>query len=202
MGRNLGRLSLLQLSTSTRSAPTKIPTSRRLNAAAQIRLIDRRAWEATIGAGIGGLLPAGGQTGAFDASGALSLHHKYYQEKGEDEEPFKSGVTLGSMWRPQDPFRAESPRLFGITGKLSVLDMVILSVEHHRFAAESGVPPSGAADPGHPLHADVWARHLSLEVMPNCWAAHIGFEAGDQIEQTRQIQRNNDPRSTEKHEES
>ncbi len=147
MGRNLGRLSLLQLSHEYSFRSDQDPDIRaRLNAAAQIRLIDRRAWEATIGAGIGGLLPAGGQTGAFDASGALSLHHKYYQEKGEDEEPFKSGVTLGSMWRPQDPFRAESPRLFGITGKLSVLDMVILSVEHHRFAAESGVP----ADPALP----------------------------------------------------
>jgi hypothetical protein len=48
-------------------------------------------------------------------------------------EPFRTGLTLGTSYRPVDPFNARSSRLFSLSGKLSILDPVILSVEHHHI---------------------------------------------------------------------
>jgi hypothetical protein len=141
--RGFGVLSQLQLSQEYSFRPELSDVRARLNAAAQIKLVDQKKWEWTVGAGIGGLLPGAGQSGAFDASGSTSFFHKYYQGKKEDEDPFKTGFTLGSMWRPEDPFGADSSRLFSIAGKLSILDTVILSMEHHRI--QPGLGPLGAA---------------------------------------------------------
>lgn len=140
--RGLGQLSLLQLSQEYSFRPENSDVRARLNAAAQIKLVDRKAWETTVGAGIGGLLPGAGLPGTWDASGSLSLHHKYYRSQEEGAEPFKTGVSLGTMWRPEDPFNADSSRLFSLSGKLSILDMVILSMEHHRI--QPGLGPPGA----------------------------------------------------------
>jgi hypothetical protein len=144
--RGLGRLSQLQLSQEFSFRPD---LRARLNAATEIKLVDRRIWESTLGAGIGGLLPDAGRPGAFDAAGSLGLYHKYYQGKGEKEDPFKSGLSLGTTYRREDPFSADSSRLFSVAGKLSILDMVILSLEHHR--THPGLGPLGAQpDPSLP----------------------------------------------------
>ncbi|MFZ0544805.1 MAG: hypothetical protein WAM60_05180 [Candidatus Promineifilaceae bacterium] len=141
--RGLGRLSQFQLSQEFSFRPENPQVRARLNAAAEIKLVDRKTWEWTVGAGIGGLLPGAGLPGSIDASGSLSLYHKYYQGKKADEDPFKTGLSLGSTWRQEDPFNADSSRLFSIGGKLSILDTVILSLEHHRI--QSGLGPLGAA---------------------------------------------------------
>ena len=137
--RGLGRLSQLQLSQEFSFRPDM---RARLNAAAEIKLVDRKTWESTVGAGIGGLLPGAGQPGAFDAAGSLALYHKYYLGKGEKEDPLKSGLSFGTTYRREDPFSAESSRLFSLAGKLSILDTVILSLEYHRI--EAGLGPLGA----------------------------------------------------------
>jgi len=145
--RGLGPLSQLQLS---QEYSFREDVRTRLNAAAEIKLVDRKSWETTVGAGVGGLLPGAGQPGAFDVGGSLGLYHKYYQGKGgpagEKEKPFKTGLSFGSTYRPEDPFAAESSRLFSLAGKLTILDTVILSLEHHRV--QPGLGPLGA--PGDP----------------------------------------------------
>ena len=135
MLRGLGRLSLLQLSHEYSDRPDHPKVRARLNAATQIKLLDRKNWESTIGAGVGGLLPSGNLPGAFDLSGQFVLQHNYFRASKTDDEPFTSSLKLGSMWRNQDPFDAGSPRLFSLSGKLSILDTVIISVEHHRIRA-------------------------------------------------------------------
>lgn len=141
--RGFDRLSLLQLSQEYSLRPEQSEFRARLNAAAQVKLVDRKEWEWIVGAGIGGLLPGEGKPGALDASGSTSFYHKYYQGKKADETPFKTGVTFGSMWRPEDPFNADSSRLFSLSGKLSILDTVIISFEHHQI--QPGPGPLGAA---------------------------------------------------------
>jgi hypothetical protein len=163
--RGLGPLSQLQLS---QEYSFREDTRARLNAAAEIKLVDRKSWESTIGAGVGGLLPGAGQPGAFDVGGSLGLYHKYYQGKGgpaeEKEEPFKTGLSFGSTYRPEDPFAAESARLFSLAGKLSILDTVILSFEHHRV--QPGLGPLGA--PGDPS-LPVQDTRLMLMLGPGIW---------------------------------
>lgn len=118
----------------------------RLNAAAEIKLVDRKTWEATVRAGVGGLLPGADQPGALDAAGSIGLYHKYYLGKGEKEDPLKTGLSFGTTYRPEDPFNAGASRLFSASGKLSILDTVILSVERHQI--QPGLGPLGA--PGDP----------------------------------------------------
>ena len=84
-----------------------------------------RPFEATLGAGIGGLLPSAAQPGAVDTSGKAGLAYKSYRP--DVKEPFKTGLSAGSTWRTQDPFNPASGRLFSLGGKLTVLDMLIFS---------------------------------------------------------------------------
>lgn len=162
--RGMGRLSQLQLSQEYSFRPANSDVRARLNAAAEIKLVDRKAWETTIGAGIGGLLPGAGLPGSLDASGKLSLHHKYYQGADKDAEPFKTGLSLGSTWRKEDPFSADSSRLFSISGKLSILDTVILSLEHHR--AQPGLGPPGTQPDASLPTSDT---RLMLMLGPGIW---------------------------------
>lgn len=159
--RGLGPLSQLQLSQEYSFRPD---VRARLNAAAEIKLVDRKTWESTVGAGVGGLLPGAGQPGAFDAGGGAGLYHKYYQGKRDQEEPFRTGVSLGATYRPEDPFNAESSRLFSLAGKLSILDTVILSMEHHRV--QPGLGPLGA--PGDPALPTSDTRFM-LMLGPGIW---------------------------------
>jgi hypothetical protein len=133
--RNLGALQLGQL-TSEYSLRPGGDLRARLNAAGSIKLVDTKTFEATLGAGIGGLLPSPTQPGALDVSGEAGLAHKSYRPDVKD--PFKTGLSLGSTWRNQDPFDPASGRLFSLGSKLSVLDLVFLSAEYHQF---SGGPP-------------------------------------------------------------
>jgi hypothetical protein len=162
--RGFGPLSQLQLSQEYSFRPEDSEFRARLNAAAQIKLLDRKEWELTVGSGIGGLLPGSGLPGAVDLSGSTSFYHKYYRGKGEEETPFKTGLTFGSMWRPEDPFSAESARLFSLSGKLSILDTVIFSFEHHR--AQPGLGPLGA-EPQAGLPAN--DTRLMLMLGPGIW---------------------------------
>ncbi len=112
----------------------------RLNAAASVQLVDTKTWQATLGAGIGGLLPSATQPGAVDFSGEAGLAYKTWRPGVE--KPFQSGLSLGSSVRSQDPFDPQSGRLFSLGGKLTVLDMLILSAEYNQ--ASGGVATPGA----------------------------------------------------------
>ncbi len=138
--RNLGALQLGQL-TSEYSLRPGGDLRARLNAAGSIKLVDSKTFEATLGAGIGGLLPSATQPGALDVSGEAGLAYKSYRPDVKD--PFKTGLSLGSTWRNQDPFDPASGRLLSLGGKLSVLDLVFLSAEYHQF---SGGPPVPGAE--------------------------------------------------------
>lgn len=135
--RNLGALQLGQL-TSEYSLRPSGDLRTRLNAASSIKLIDTKSWQATLGAGIGGLLPSATRPGALDFSGEASLTHKSYQEGVKA--PFNTGLSLGSTWRNQDPFDPTSGRMFSVGGKLTILDMLILSAEHHQISDAGAVP--------------------------------------------------------------
>jgi hypothetical protein len=138
--RNLGALQLGQF-TSEYSLRPGGDLRARLNAAGSIKLVDSKTFEATLGAGIGGLLPSATQPGALDLSGEAGLAYKTYRP-GVDK-PFQTGISLGSTWRPQDPFDPQSARLFSLGGKLTVLDMLVLSAEYHQASG-------GAETPGAP----------------------------------------------------
>lgn len=145
--RNLGALQLGQL-TSEYSLRPGSDLRARLNAAGSVKLVDSKTFEATLGAGIGGLLPSATQPGAVDVSGEAGLAYKTYRPEVKD--PFKTGLSLGSTWRNQDPFDPASGRLFSLGGKVTVLDMLILSAEYHQ--ASGGVETPGApALPGQDL---------------------------------------------------
>lgn len=145
--RNLGALQLGQL-TSEYSLRPGNDLRARLNAAGSVKLVDSKTFEATLGAGIGGLLPSATQPGAVDVSGEAGLAYKTYRPEVKD--PFKTGLSLDSTWRNQDPFDPASGRLFSVGGKLTVLDMLILSAEYHQ--ASGGVETPGApALPGQDL---------------------------------------------------
>lgn len=145
--RNQGPLTLGQVTGEYSLRPGGDVRSR-LNAAASVKLVDSKAFEATLGAGIGGLLPSAAQPGAVDASGEAGLAFKTYRP--DVKEPFKTGVSAGSTWRNQDPFDPASGRLFSLGGKLTVLDMLIFSAEYHQ--ASAGVETPGApALPGQDL---------------------------------------------------
>jgi hypothetical protein len=77
----MGRRSQLQLSQEYSFRPEK---RARLNAAAEIRLVNRETWESTVVAGIGGLLPDAGASGALDVGGSLSLYQVLPQTRGGD----------------------------------------------------------------------------------------------------------------------
>lgn len=112
----------------------------RLNAAASIQLVDTKTWQATLGAGIGGLLPSATQPGALDFSGEAGLAYKTWRPGVE--KPFQTGVSLGASSRLQDPFDPQSARLLSLGGKLTVLDMLVLSAEYHQ--ASGGMETPGA----------------------------------------------------------
>ncbi len=132
--RNLGALQLGQL-TGEYSLRPGGDLRARLNAAGSVKLVDTKTFEATLGAGIGGLLPSATQPGSVDASGEADLAYKTYRPDVKD--PFKTGLSLGSTWRTQDPFDPASGRLFSLGGKLTVLDMLIFSAEFHQFSQET-----------------------------------------------------------------
>lgn len=133
--RNLGALQLGQF-TSEYSLRPGGDLRARLNAAGSVKLVDSKTFEATLGAGIGGLLPSATQPGSVDLSGEAGLAYKSYRPDVKD--PFKTGLSAGTTWRTQDPFDPMSSRLFSLGGKLTVLDLVFLSAEYHQF---SGGPP-------------------------------------------------------------
>jgi hypothetical protein len=135
--RNLGALQLGQLTQEYSLRPGG-DLRARLNAAGTVRLVDSKTFQATLGAGIGGLLPSAAQPGALDVSGEAALAYKTYRPDIKD--PFKTGLSLGSTWRTQDPFDPASGRLFSLGGKLTVLDMLILSAEYHQINQETPTP--------------------------------------------------------------
>ena len=135
--RNLGALQLGQL-TSEYSLRPGGDLRTRLNAASSIKLVDTKTWQATLGMGIGGLLPSAAQPGALDLSGEAGLAYKTYRPGVK--EPFKSGVSAGTTWRNQDPFDPTSGRLLSVGGKLTVLDMLFLSVEYHQASGGTETP--------------------------------------------------------------
>jgi len=135
--RNLGALQLGQL-TSEYSLRPGGDLRTRLNASSSINLVDNKTWQASLGAGIGGLLSSATQPGALDFSGEASLTYKSYQEGVKA--PFNTGLSLGSTWRNQDPFDPSSGRLFSVGGKLTILDMLILSAEHHQIGPSAQTP--------------------------------------------------------------
>lgn len=135
--RNLGPLQLGQLTSETSLRPGG-DLRARLNAAGSVKLVDSKTFEATLGAGIGGLLPSATQPGSVDASGEAGLAYKSYRPDVKD--PFKTGLSAGTTWRTQDPFDPASGRLFSFGGKLTVLDMLIFSAEYHQFGQETPLP--------------------------------------------------------------
>lgn len=135
--RNLGALQLGQLTQEYSLRPGG-DLRARLNAAGTVRLVDSKTFQATLGAGIGSLLPSATQPGAVDVSGEAGLAYKTYRPDVKD--PFKTGLSLGSTWRTQDPFDPASGRLFSLGGKLTVLDMLILSAEYHQINQETPMP--------------------------------------------------------------
>lgn len=145
--RNLGALQLGQL-TSEYSLRPGGDLRARLNAAGSVKLVDSKTFEATLGAGIGGLLPSATQPGSVDFSGEAGLAFKTWRPDVKD--PFKTGLSAGSTWRTQDPFDPSSGRLFSTAGKLTVLDMLIFSAEYHQFSGGTQVPGAPAL-PGQDL---------------------------------------------------
>lgn len=141
--RNLGALSLGQFTQEYSLSPGG-DLRTRLNAATSIRIVDNKTWQSSFGLGVGGLLPAAGKPGSVDLGGELSLYHKTYRPG--TTEPFKTGASLGTTWRGQEPFDPQQGRLFSVGGKLSVLDLLVFSAEYHRIQQETPTPGQPTQD--------------------------------------------------------
>ncbi|MDX1664724.1 MAG: hypothetical protein R3272_13100 [Candidatus Promineifilaceae bacterium] len=140
MLRNIGPLNLFQFS---HEYSDREQLRTRLNAATEVELLDLDEWKLTVGAAAGVLLPPGAAGATWDAAASASL--SYEHDRG-GEEPFTSSLSLGTTWRPEDPFDPESARLFSFSGRLNVLDLLMLSAEYHQI--DPG--PGGQLDPNLP----------------------------------------------------
>lgn len=132
MMKNFGPLSLMQLTGELDYRPDAPESYRgRINAATQFNLVDSDKWKFSLGAGGGGLLPAGDQPGAFDFRSNLALSRKF--NVPDFPVPLSTGLDATFNYGKQDPFNANSPDMYGVLTRLTFFDIVKFGLEYYKI---------------------------------------------------------------------
>lgn len=140
--KNIGPLSLMQLTGEVDYRPGNDAEIRgRINAATSFELLDGKEWQLKLGAAAGGLIPSGGQPGAFDFRTNAALNYKLALPQYGYEKPLNIGFNAGFDMSKQDPFDANSPSRYGVLGQLTFLDVVKFGLEYYKIDAPNDTLP-------------------------------------------------------------
>ncbi|HEY0608013.1 MAG TPA: hypothetical protein VGD35_00125, partial [Chitinophaga sp.] len=135
MMRNFGPLSLLQVTGEMDyRADSNASLRGRINAATSFELLDNDKWQLKLGGSVGGLLPSGGAPGAVDFSTNLLFNYKYHG--------LATGLDATFNMGRQDPFDANSPRTYGLLGRLTFFDMLKMGLEYYKIDQRHDTLPS------------------------------------------------------------
>ena len=139
--KNFGPLSLMQLTGEVDYRPGNDAEIRgRINAATSFELLDGKEWQLKLGAAAGGLIPSGGQPGAFDFRTNMALNYKYAHP--DFTRPLNIGFNAGFDMSKQDPFDANSPDRYGVLGQVTFFDIMKFGLEYYQIDAKSDTLPN------------------------------------------------------------
>lgn len=132
--KNMGALKLGQIDAELDSREKPDAFRARINAAADIEIVDNKEWQFTLGAMAGLLLPSANEPGNVDYGAGLKFFHKTYS--ADEKDTYKTGVDLSFTNRAQDPFNAASPQLFSLQTKLVFDDVLKIGLQYDKASAQ------------------------------------------------------------------
>ena len=163
--RNFGHLQLLSLDAEAdQRGPAESVTRGRINAAAQIEIVDNDKWQSVLGGTIGGLIPGAGGAGSVDYGASASLYYKQYSSDKKDV--YKTGGELGFTSRLQDPFDETSRQLFTFKAGLVFKSILKVGLQYDQISGTGPINTFPSVSPALALPQNNLTGYVGFDFAP------------------------------------